>query len=117
MQVVTANCQYIKTGVKLAAFFLHKIQRCFLDLLLFGWRDAGGRAAEVAVLAVTYFNKHQRLLVLHNQVNFTKAAVKISLQQAQPLLLQMLAGHVLGQLALIAVIEQVDQGQAAVSGH
>jgi len=117
VQVITANRQYIKTGIKFAAFLLHEVQRRFLDLLLFGWRDTGGRATEVTVFAITHFNKHQGLLVLHYQVYFTKAAVKVFLQQGQSLPLQMLAGHVFGQLAFIAMIEQVDlQGLIAESG-
>ena len=58
------------------------------------------RRSEAGGSPITHLDKHQRIGMAHDQVDFTKTTAIVAFQQAQPLGLQMLAGLLLGIMSL-----------------
>lgn len=48
---------------------------------LFVLIDAARSPAEISIAALTYFNENQYVVILHDQVDFTKAAAIVSCNQ------------------------------------
>ena len=78
---VRVNGNYVKsTNTLRPARVFCQVPGCRTrDSVLLVNRNRLRTTAMVIVLAVFYLDKNQGLVIFHNQVNFTKAAVEISL--------------------------------------
>jgi len=66
------------------------------EALLFAGIDAGSGSAEIAAAALANLSEHQGFSVAKNQVNFSKAATIVGLNQFQAVPLQVLCSDQLG---------------------
>lgn len=101
LQFGTLYRYHIKTSAGVGGVMLQIVQGGEAEFFLLFCGDAGGGTTKQIVAAAAHFNKHQVLAVLHHQINFTQTAAVIFLQQAQTLLLQMIAGTLFGELAVM----------------
>jgi hypothetical protein len=79
------------------------------DAALFVFTDAGGCATEILIPAQAYFHKHQRVAVLHDEVNFAEAGTVVALHQLQTVLDQISFRCALGRITALAFAEKFDE--------
>ena len=72
---------------------------CANDLALLVMIDGEARLGETRGLPISDFNKHEALLIEHDQVDFSTAGAKVPCNRAQPLVDEKSQGVLLGVIA------------------